>query len=168
MHGPPRVERSLGETRVCCICVMIIIVAFIYSYCVWWGMSTTTRASDSILDGCRPVDATPVTIDAASLESTSTNYLRELKTALRADGYVAAEVTATARFDEDCSLATQETVDRVRSLVDAAAFLGADTLSLSIDAVADPAKARPALNACAERARREGVELEVDGAVTLS
>lgn len=131
-------------------------------------MSTTQHATDSPIEGCRPSDATPVTIDAASLDSTSTSYLRDLKTRLRSDGYVAAELNATASFDDDCSLSTQETVDRIRNLVDVAAFLGADTLTLEIDSVANPSKARPALNACAERADREGVRLDVTGAVTLS
>lgn len=131
-------------------------------------MSASTRATDSIPDGCRPVDATPVTIDAGTLESTATSYLRDRKAELRREGFVTAELTAGASFDDDCSLSTQATVDRIRTLVDAAAFLGADTLTLSVDDVADPAKVRPALNACAERANREGVELSVTGVVSLS
>lgn len=131
-------------------------------------MSTTQRATDPIIEGCRPSDATPVTIDAAILDSTSPNYLRELKTRLRGDGFVTAELDATASFDEDCSLSTQKTVDRIRNLVDAAAFLGADTLTLDVESVTNPSKARPALNACVERANREGVKLEVTGAVSLS
>lgn len=131
-------------------------------------MSTTSRTPDSIIDGCRPIDATPVTIDAARLDATTTSYLRDLKADLRADGYVTAELTAEACFEEDCSLSTQQTVDRIRTLVDAAAFLGADTLTLTVDTVSDPSKVRPALNACAERADREGVELAVTGAVSLS
>lgn len=131
-------------------------------------MSTTQRATDSIIEGCRPSDVTPVTIDAASLDSTSTTYLRDLKARLRGDGFVAAELHATACFDEDCSLSTQKTVDRVRNLVDAASFLGADTLTLEVESVASPTKARPALDACVERADREGVRLDVTGAVSLS
>lgn len=131
-------------------------------------MSTTQHATESLLEGCRPSDATPVTIDAASLDTTSTSYLRDLKSRLRGDGFVAAELNATASFDDDCSLSTQETVDRIRNLVDAAAFLGADTLTLEVDSVANPSKARPALNACVERANREGVCLDVSGAVSLS
>lgn len=131
-------------------------------------MSTTQRPPEAIIEGCRPIDATPVTIDAASLDNTATHYLRELKTSLRADGFVPAELTATARFDEDCSLSTQETVDRIRNLVDAASFLGADTLTLTVETVENPTKARPALNACAERASRDGIRLDVTGAVSLS
>lgn len=139
-----------------------------YAYCVCQDMSATQRKADPVVDGCRPVDATPVTIDANSMESTATSYLRDLKSQLRSDGYVTAELTATACFDEACSLSTQETVDRIRTLVDVASFLGADTLSLSVEQVADESRVRPALNACAERARREGVELDVDGSVSLS
>lgn len=146
---------------------MVIYNTFMYSYCVWRCMSATQTTSESVLDGCRPIDATPVTIDAESLESTATSYLRELKAGLRAQGLVTADVTASARFDDDCSLSTQQTVDHVRHLVDAAAFLGANTLTLDVEAVADPTKVRPALNACAERARREGVELSVSG-ISLS
>lgn len=131
-------------------------------------MSSTQRPPASIVEGCRPIDATPVTIDAASLEQTTTTYLRDLKAELRSDGYVTAELTASASFDEDCSLSTQATVDHVRNIVDAASFLGADTVTLTVDAVVDESKVRPALNACAERARREGVELDVTGAVSLS
>lgn len=131
-------------------------------------MSTTQRTAETIIEGCRPTDATPVTIDAASLDSTSTSYLRDLKARLRGDGFVAAELDATASFDEDCSLSTQETVDRVRNLVDAASFLGADTLRLEVESVANQTKARPALDACIERADREGVRLDVTGAVSLS
>lgn len=131
-------------------------------------MSASTRATDSVPDGCRPIDATPVTIDATTLESTATSYLRDRKTELRNEGFVTAELTAEACFDEDCSLSTQATIDRIRTLVDAAAFLGADTLTLTVDDVANPSKVRPALNACAERATREGVELDVTGAVSLS
>lgn len=131
-------------------------------------MSATQRATEAIVDGCRPIDATPVTIEATSIESTATSYLRDFKSQLRSDGYVAAELTANATFDEACSLSTQETVDRIRKLVDVASFLGADTLTLSVEHVADESRVRPALNACAERARRDGVELQVTGAVSLS
>lgn len=131
-------------------------------------MSASTRATDSAPEGCRPIDATPVTIDATTLESTATSYLRERKTELRNNGFVTAELTAVTSFDEDCSLSTQQTVDTIRTLVDAAAFLGADTLTLTVEDVANPSKVRPALNACAERATREGVQLEITGAVSLS
>jgi len=131
-------------------------------------MSTTQRAPESIFEGCRPNDATPVTIDADDLDTTDTPYLRELKASLRSAGYVTAELTATVCFDEHCSLSTQSTIDDVRALVDAATFLGADTLSLHVSSVADVSKVRPALDACVERAFREGVELDVSGAVSLS
>lgn len=131
-------------------------------------MSATTERREPALDGCRPVDATPVTIDAEALGEPTPAALRSFKATLREDGYVPATLTATIRFDADCSLRTQEAVDDVRSLVDTAAFLGANTLTLTVEAVADASKVRPALNACAERARREGVELEVTGPVSLS
>jgi sugar phosphate isomerase/epimerase len=131
-------------------------------------VSSTASEFDSIRANAQPIDRIPVTIDADALDTTTTPYLRELKRDLRADGLLPAEIAAATDFDVDCTRATQRTVDRIRALVDAAAFLGASTVSLTVDSVADESKVRPALNACAERARRAGIVLEVEGAVTLS
>lgn len=131
-------------------------------------MSTSQSTSEPTVEGCRPIDATPVAIDAEQIEERSTPELRELKTELRNDGLVPAVVTVSTRFAEDCSLSTQATVDDVRTLVDGAAFLGADTVVLTVEEAAAESKVRPALNACRERARREGVELEIEGGVSLS
>lgn len=117
---------------------------------------------------CRTADVTPVTIDAEALESTAPGYLRDLKRELTGDGLYPAGLEVTACFDEDCSLSTQETVDRLRDHVRAAAFLGAGEVTVTLDAVANEEKVRPALAACEERARREGVSFEIDGPVTLA
>jgi sugar phosphate isomerase/epimerase len=116
---------------------------------------------------CRPADVTPVTVDAEALESTAPEYLRDLKHELTEEGLYPAGLELTASFDEDCSLSTQETVDRVRDHVRAAAFLGAGRVTVTVDRVANEAKVQPALDACRERARRDGVALEIDGPVTL-
>lgn len=131
-------------------------------------MSTTRpSAVGRTVEACRPADATPVTIDASELGSTAPGHLRELKRELGERGLVPAELAVDARFEEDCSLATQAEADRVRDQVRAAAFLGASTVTVSVDAVADDSKAESALRACAERAAREGVVLDVDGPVAL-
>lgn len=116
---------------------------------------------------CRPADVTPVTLDADALESTAPGYLRDLKRELTDEGLYPAGLELTATFDEDCSLSTQETVDRVRDHVRAAAFLGAGRVTVGVEDVADPSKVQPALDACRERARRDGVALDIDGPVTL-
>ncbi len=116
---------------------------------------------------CRAADVTPVTVDAEALESTAPGYLRDLKRELTDDGLYPAELELTACFDEDCSLSTQDTVDRVRDHVRAAAFLGAGEVTVTVDTVANESKVRPALAACRERAHREGVSLEIDGPVSL-
>jgi sugar phosphate isomerase/epimerase len=77
-------------------------------------------------------------------------------------------VTVDACFDEDCSFATQDEADRLREYVRAAAFLGAGSITVSVHEVADEHKVLPALSACAERARREGVTFEVEGPVSLA
>ncbi|GGL57108.1 hypothetical protein [Halocalculus aciditolerans] len=123
--------------------------------------ATPSHAVEQTIECCRPTDATPVTIDADSLESTAKPHLRTVKSELAANGLVPAELHVDACFDEDCSLATQDEIDRVRDLVFAAAFLGVSTVTLSYDAVADPDIVTPALDACAERAEREGVTLEL-------
>ncbi|WP_232701617.1 hypothetical protein [Halobacterium wangiae] len=124
-------------------------------------MSTTSR-SDAVA-GCRPTEQTPVAVDADTIAGTARDDLRTLVAELTREGYVPAEVTADARFEEDCSLATQREADRLRDLVDAAAFLGANRLTVDVETVECPEKARPALSAVAERAHRDGITLDVDG-----
>jgi len=76
-------------------------------------------------------------------------------------------LTVAAYFDEDCSLATQEEVDRIRGYVRAGSFLGVGTVTVTVDDVANPAKVRPALAACAERADREGLAFELEGPISV-
>lgn len=130
-------------------------------------MSTTRDSDVGGVDGCRPADATPVTVEASALESTAPDDLRALKAELDAADLVPAELSVECVFDEDCSLSTQREADRLREYVYAASFLGAGTLSVSVGEVADAGKVEPALSACAERARREGVALEVEGPVSV-
>lgn len=123
--------------------------------------------SHGAVERCRATEAEPVAIPAEALASTAPEYLRKLKEELSRHGQVPAELTVAARFDEDCSFATQEEAERVREHVRAASFLGATRVTVEVEAVADERKVRPALAACAERARREGVALEVDGPLSL-
>lgn len=127
-------------------------------------MSTRQRPA---VEPCRPEDLTPVRLNADALESTAPEYLREFKSDLTADRLVPARLTVEACFEEDCSLSTQAEVERVREHIRAAAFLGTATLTVSFDGVANERKVRPALAACVERARREGVTLELDGPLAL-
>ncbi len=132
------------------------------------AMSTSSSPElESTIDRCRPADATPVTIEAESLESTAPEYLRDLKRELTDEALVPARLSVDACFDEDCSLATQDEIDRVRGYVRAGSFLGVGSVTVRIDDVADPAKVRPALAACAERAEREGLALELEGPITI-
>jgi sugar phosphate isomerase/epimerase len=116
---------------------------------------------------CRTTDVTPVTLDARALESTAPEYLRDLKRDLVADGLAPAGLELSVAFDEPCSLVTQERADRIRDHVRAAAFLGVGTVTVELTEVVDEEKARPALEACVERAHREGVALEIDGPLSL-
>lgn len=122
---------------------------------------TRSQRVDNAVTGTADVE--PVELAATSLETTAPEYLRDLKGDLAAEGYQPATVTASARFEEDCSLATQQEADRLRDVVRAAAFLGAGTVALTVEEVCDPEKVRPALSALEERARREGVRLSVAG-----
>jgi hypothetical protein len=124
-------------------------------------MSTSSAATDGIVERCQPEEATPVTIAADDLESTAPEYLRDLKYDLSSDDYVVARLTVTASFDENCSLSTNREVERLRKYVRAASFLGAGKLTVEVDNVRNPEKVDPALSACEERARREGVSLDV-------
>lgn len=121
-----------------------------------------STSADPGLAGCRPTDGTPVTIDAAALDSTAPRVLRSLKRALDTEGFVPAALEIHASFGADCSLTTQAEVDRVRDLLRAADFLGVGTVYLRVESVADRAKVRPALAALTERAQRQGLTLELD------
>ncbi len=123
---------------------------------------STTPATGTI-EGCRPTDQTPVAVDADTIADAAHDDLRRLADDLASEGCVPAEVTTEACFGEDCSLATQREADRLRDLVDAAAFLGANHLTVDVCDVTAPEKARPALSAVEERARRDGVTLDVRG-----
>lgn len=127
-------------------------------------MSTLQR---SAVERCRSEEATPVRIEAGALDSTAPDYLRDLKEELTDERLVPARLTIDACFDEDCSLSTQEEAQRIREHIRAAAFLGAGTLTVSFEEIANERKVRPALAACAERARRDGVLLELDGPLSI-
>ena len=126
-------------------------------------MSASPTRVESAVSSCRPSNVEPVELAASSLSTTAPEYLRELKTELAAEGYQPAELTVAACFSEDCSIATQREADRLRDLVRAGAFLGVGVVRVEVDEVSNPEKVRPALEALAERARREGVTLSVDG-----
>ncbi|ELY67199.1 hypothetical protein [Natronobacterium gregoryi] len=131
-------------------------------------MSTTSAPDRPSPIECRSqTDVTPVRIDATALESTAPGYLRDLKRELAEADLSPASLTLETCFEEDCSLATQEEVDRIRSHVRAGAFLGVGSVVVSISGVENPEKVRPALAACAERAQRDGVVLELEGPITL-
>ena len=135
-------------------------------------MSTGTGAAASrdvqrAVAASEPADVEPVTIDAAALESTAPEYLREFRADLDAAGYLPAGLRVEACFAEDCSIETQAEADRIRGLVRAASFLGASRVRVDAAEVAEPAKVEPALAALAERAEREGVRLTVTGAVSV-
>lgn len=131
-------------------------------------MSTTATADiERTIECCRPEDTTPVCLDAGLIGSTSRDYLRTLKRELDDEGFVPARITVDACFDADCSFETQEEADRIREYVAVAAFLGASVVTVEFDGVADESKVRPALAACAERARRDGVRLDLAGPLTL-
>ena len=132
------------------------------------GMSATPSPNvERTISDSRPEDVQPVRLDAEALDSTAPEYLRDLKRELTDAGYLPSVLAVRACFDEDCSLETQHEIDRVRGYVRAAAFLGAGKVSVTCEAVADPEKVEPALSACAERARREGVAFELDGPISI-
>jgi len=125
--------------------------------------ATRTDGIEATLRGCRPAEIEPIVIDAEDLDSTAPEHLRDLKAELSARGYQPATLSVAARFDDGDTLAAQREADRLRELVRAAAFLGAGRIEVTLDAVADPSVAEPALAALTERARREGVELVRSG-----
>lgn len=124
-------------------------------------MSTTHR--EPTIENCHPTEQTPVTVDADAIDDANRADLRALADDLASEDYVPAEVAATVAFEEDCSLATQRVADRLRDVVDAASFLGANRVTVAVDTVACTEKARPALAAVGERARRDGVAFDVHG-----
>ncbi|MFC6717603.1 hypothetical protein ACFQGT_04025 [Natrialbaceae archaeon GCM10025810] len=131
-------------------------------------MSTTSSPNlERAIERCRPADVTPVRLAAATLESTAPEYLRELKRELARNGLSPAGLTVSACFDEDCSLRTQEEVDRIRRYVRAGAFLGVGAVTVDVGDVENAEKVRPALAACAERADREGIEFELEGPIAV-
>lgn len=110
-------------------------------------------------------DVTAVELDAGSLESTAPEYLRDLRRELLESGVAPTGLVVEACFDEACSLSTQSEADRLRGLVRAASFLGAGRVRVLVDDVAEESIARPALSSIAERARREGLTVEVEGPI---
>ena len=129
--------------------------------------ATPSLDVDRTIDRCRPADVTPVVLEAAAVESTAPEYLRDLKRELNREGLYPARVTVEACFDEDCSLYTQEEADRIRGYVRAASFLGAGAVTIECESIANEQKVRPALAACGERARREGLAFELDAPISL-
>ncbi|WP_193308614.1 hypothetical protein [Halorubrum halophilum] len=123
-------------------------------------MSTTQSGGiDAALRGCRPAEVDPIVIEAADLESTAPDHLRDVKAALSARGYQPATLSVVARFEAGDTLAAQREADRLREFVRAASFLGAGRLEVRLDDGAEPDAVDSALSALAERARREGVDL---------
>ena len=120
------------------------------------------------IEYCEPEDVTPVEIEAEGLDSTAPEYLRDLRRELTREGLYPTGLAVDVAFDEDGTLAVQREADRLRGFVRAAAFLGAGSVTVRVHEVADESAVRPALSACAERARREGVEFDVEGPVTVS
>ena len=132
------------------------------------SMSTSSSTDVSrVIEGARPADVTPVTLEADALESTAPPYLDDLKRELDREGLYPARLSVDACFDENCSLDTQAESDRIRDYVRAAAYLGAGTIVVGCREVADPEKVRPALAACRERAARDGIDFHLDGPTEL-
>lgn len=131
-------------------------------------MSATSPSQfDQTIERCRPADVTPVELEATDLESTAPEYLRELKRECTRNGLFPARLSVDACFDEDCSLDTQQEIDRIRGYVRAGAFLGVGTVAVDCENVANPEKVSPALEACAERAEREGLSFELDAPISF-
>lgn len=133
---------------------------------------STTNAQEGSADVSETIaadtvaDVTPVRIEADQLASTAPSYLRDLKAGLAEEGCQPAVVTVETCFDEDCQLATQSVADDVRGFVRAAAFLGAARVEVTVTDAADEDAARAALRAVEERGRREGVAVDVSGALS--
>lgn len=108
-------------------------------------------------------DVTPVRLRATTLESTAPEYLRDCKGELAEEGKAPVELAVDANFPEESAVAVQEEADRIRGLVRAASFLGANRLTVRLDGASVTADVERALAACAERARREGLTFTADG-----
>ncbi|MFC7203628.1 hypothetical protein ACFQJC_08885 [Haloferax namakaokahaiae] len=119
--------------------------------------ASNTSGVQAAIDTGRPADLTPIVLEADCLESTAPEYLRDLKGGLADAGYLPAELTVEAHFDEDCPIAVQREADRLREYVRVAAFLGAGRLAVDVNAESRPDDIDSALAALEERARREGV-----------
>jgi hypothetical protein len=119
--------------------------------------ASTPSGVQAAIDTGRPTDLTPIALEASALESTAPEYLRDLKGGLADAGYLPAELTVDAQFDEDCPIAVQREADRLREYVRAAAFLGAGRLIVDVHDESRPDDIDSALAALEERARREGV-----------
>lgn len=145
------------------------LLRFLYKHYVLVGsMSTSSSPNvERTIEQCRPEDVTPVALEARALDSTAPEYLRDLKRELNEQGYFPARLTVATCFEESCPLETQEEIDRIRGLVRAAAFLGVATVTVEVEAVDDEATVEPALEACVERARRDGVRLDVEGSISV-
>jgi len=128
----------------------------------------TMSSSATGLVAHEPVgDVTPIRLDAGSLDSTAPEYLRDLQARLADDGLAPVELHVEARFEEECPIETQTEADRVRGLVRAAAFVGANRVTVSIEDETVTEAAQTALAACAERASREGLGFEVEEPIAL-
>lgn len=132
-------------------------------------MSTTPDVGD-VVAACEPVDVSPVELSAADLRTTAPPHLREVKVALTAAGRHPTALVADADFSgsdaAECRVTAVETspagdeFDRLRELVEAASFLGAGTLRLSLHGSVSP-EVEQGLRALKERANRAGVTLRV-------
>jgi len=130
------------------------------------NMSTLESSSvEAALAAGRPADLTPVILEASRLESTAPSHLRDLKAGLAEEGYLPAELTVEARFDDDDPLAVQSESERLREYVRAAAFLGVGRVAVDVAECCRPDDAESALAALGERARREGVAFELRGSI---
>lgn len=130
---------------------------------------STTQATDAhrVVNRCQPANLTPVTLDASTFDSTSREYLRELQAELDQRGFIPAQLSVDLCLTTDCSYTAQLEVDRLREYVQVASFLGATRVTAHFDEVGNERAIRPALAACVERARREGIALELDGPLAL-
>jgi len=113
---------------------------FVCKPCMSGAMSTTS-SPESAIDRCQPADATPVALEATALESTAP---KTSSAQARTDrGWAGSRrVDRRGVFRRDCSLATQEEVDRIRGYV-RGSFLGVGTVTVTVDDVANPRRSDP-------------------------
>ncbi|MFB6185868.1 MAG: hypothetical protein ABEI86_03250, partial [Halobacteriaceae archaeon] len=100
-------------------------------------------------------------IDGSSLPSTAKSDLESVKADLEEQNYVPVSLECEVSFSEDCSLKTQETADRIRDFIQAGKYLGVNRVTVSITHIENTDKVKPALQACKERAQREGISLHI-------